>query len=91
MNAPVRVEDLPRIEAVQAELECLRAANVRLSRARNFWCRFTWALIAVWSTLVGLSFLAGPAPSPCLRGRAQPAYSLPIHPGVRGAPWPVHA
>ncbi len=91
MNAPVPVDDMVRVEALQAEVECLRAENARLSRARGFRCRFTLSLIAIWTTLAALSFLAGPSPSPCLRGRLQPAYSRPIHPGVRGAPWPVHA
>ncbi len=91
MNAPVPIGDMVRVEALQAELGCLRAENARLSRARSFWRRFTLALIAIWATLAALSFGAGSSPSPCLRGRLQPAYSLPIHPGVRGAPWPVHA
>ncbi len=91
MNAPVPIGDMVRVEALQAELGCLRAENARLSRARSFWRRFTLALIAIWATLAALSFAAGPSPSPCLRGRLQPAYSRPIPPGVRGAPWPVHA
>ena len=91
MNAAVPLVDRLLVEALQAEVEGLRSDHRRLTLSRRRWRRFTWALIVVWATLVAISFLAGPAPSPCLRGRLQPTYSLPIPPGVRGAPWPVHA
>ena len=81
MNAAVPLVDRLLVEALQAEAEWLRADHHRLTLSRRRWRRFTWALIAVWGTLVVLSLLAGPSPSPCLRGRLQPAYSLPIHPG----------
>ena len=81
----------PKPYTLEGEVEFLRTENDRLTVSRRRWRRFTWALIAVWGTLVLLSFLAGPAPDPCLRGRPLSAYSRPILQGVRGAPWPVHA
>ncbi len=91
MNAAVRLDDLLRAEVLQAEVEVLRTEVARASISRRRWRRFTWALIAVWGMLAAVSLLAGPAPSPCLRGRLQPAYLRPIPRSVRGAPWPVHA
>ena len=66
---------------------CLPLVQER--RRKRAWRAACLVFVALWATLVTLSWLSAPAPP--LRGRLEPAPThTPIRPGVRGAPWAVN-